>query len=510
MASGPNPVTITIGGDAGPLRAAAQQAGSHLEEMKKGMGRARETAMFFTQALGEMGPQGRTAQIAISGIAGALIGGGGMIAVLGLAQAAVRMLADAWGAEAEAAKKAREEDDKRGKEIADRLTKAATEEARAKFVAAGGLADQYDRINSRLEKESQIQDMRRPILERLAPIEKRLAGFREENLQWLDMESMVGKDYLADKAEEARLKAQLLKIEEALASTRRASALDAKSAETAGKASSAEAAITAAAAKAKEDYALYIKMVNAVFERELENARRLREEMLSDTSAIGLPNAADLDAALGNEPSVWAAGWSAAADTVGDSMRGMAQDVVGAFRPMLTQSAAYSRAMRAAGKSVEDASDLSGPAFAAMAQNALAGLAIEAATRALFYTAEGIADVLVPGKQPMAANKFAAAAIMMGIAGTAGAGAYAIGQNRGMTAAERAQVDSDSGGGSGGANSGAPRGDGGGGERVVRETVFIVGGAGFTEAELARAAARSLRSAERLGYMRGATVTEGA
>lgn len=98
-------------------------AAGGLMELKASAGKARETAMFFTQALGEFGPQGRTAQIAISGVAGAIMGGGGVLIALGLAQAAIRLLVDAWQEEAKAeaaAKKAAEESAKAQAEAAAR------------------------------------------------------------------------------------------------------------------------------------------------------------------------------------------------------------------------------------------------------------------------------------------------------------------------------------------------------------------------------------------------------
>lgn len=92
--------------------------------LKKSMGPARQSAMFFTQALGEFGPQGRTAQIALSGVAGVIMGGGGVLAALSLAQVGARLLADAWGQNEEAAKKAAEEAKKSADEIAQRLKEA--------------------------------------------------------------------------------------------------------------------------------------------------------------------------------------------------------------------------------------------------------------------------------------------------------------------------------------------------------------------------------------------------
>jgi hypothetical protein len=105
------------------MGSAAKGAKSGVEELKTTMGRSRETAMFFTQALGEFGPQGRTAQIAISGVAGAIMGGGGLLLALSLAQAAVRLVVDAWEEEERAAKAAAEA----AKKVAEERAKANKE-----------------------------------------------------------------------------------------------------------------------------------------------------------------------------------------------------------------------------------------------------------------------------------------------------------------------------------------------------------------------------------------------
>jgi hypothetical protein len=186
----------------------------------------------------------------------------------------------------------------------------------------------------------------------------------------------------------------------------------------------------------------------------------------------------------------------------GSTMQGLASSVAGAFRPMLTHSTSYTRAMRAAGKEIENTSDLSGPAFAAMAQNALAGLAVEAAQRAIFYTAEGFSMLFT--NPAGASTKFVAAGLMAGIAGGAGGGAYAIGQNRGMTAAERQSVEDqkkmnekplDDGGGS---FSSGRSGDG----SIVRETRIVFLPPLMTEAEAAQWVTRAGATAARLDLAR--------
>ena len=96
-------------------------------------------------------------------------------------------------------------------------------------------------------------------------------------------------------------------------------------------------------------------------------------------------------------------------------------------------------AMRAAGKATSDSADLSLAAFSAIAQNAMASMATEAAGRALFETAAGFASWAWYDWNA-AKNHFTSAAIYGSVAAIGGAGALAIGATRGMTAAEKASA----------------------------------------------------------------------
>lgn len=107
------------------LSGAAQAATGDLMKMKEGMGRARETAMFFTQSLTAFGPAGQTAQTALAGIGGAIIGGGGLLAGLSLAKVAVELLTEAWASEAKAAKDAADKSLAAAKSIADAAAASA-------------------------------------------------------------------------------------------------------------------------------------------------------------------------------------------------------------------------------------------------------------------------------------------------------------------------------------------------------------------------------------------------
>lgn len=91
------------------LGPSARGATSEIARFKEGLSRSRESAMFFTASLGELGPAGRTAQYALSGIAGAVLGGGGVLLALEGMRVAVRLGVEAWTAHKEEAKKTREE-----------------------------------------------------------------------------------------------------------------------------------------------------------------------------------------------------------------------------------------------------------------------------------------------------------------------------------------------------------------------------------------------------------------
>lgn len=128
----------------------SREAASGIEVYKTQVGRARETAMFFTQALGEFGPAGRTAQIALAGIGGAIIGGGGVLLALSLAQAAVRLLVDVW-----------EEDSKAAEDAAEKHKKAAEEANRASLQMMTGARGALERLKSMREGQIGVTDAQR-------------------------------------------------------------------------------------------------------------------------------------------------------------------------------------------------------------------------------------------------------------------------------------------------------------------------------------------------------------
>lgn len=110
------------------LPAASEQAGQGIAKLKEGMGRARETAMFFTQSLGAFGETGRQVQGAVAGLAGAFMGGGGILLALTAAKTAVELLTAAWEADAKAAEEAGKKALQASKDIADSMAQVAKSE----------------------------------------------------------------------------------------------------------------------------------------------------------------------------------------------------------------------------------------------------------------------------------------------------------------------------------------------------------------------------------------------
>ena len=106
------------------VRSLTTSADRGLSEFKQGVSQSRETAMFFTQALGEFGPSGKTAQIALAGVGSMLMGGGVVGVGLAAAQVGVRLLTAAWEDSAERAKKAADEAKKASDKIAEGLVAA--------------------------------------------------------------------------------------------------------------------------------------------------------------------------------------------------------------------------------------------------------------------------------------------------------------------------------------------------------------------------------------------------
>jgi len=193
------------------------------------------------------------------------------------------------------------------------------------------------------------------------------------------------------------------------------------------------------------------------------------------------------------------------------ALRSIGDSAAREFGKATRSSAAYERAMRKAGQATQAGADLSAAAFAAFTQNALASVGEESAARALFETAMGFAALARSYWDPSAGKEatehFTSAGMFAAVAALTGAAAYGIGQSRGMTKAERADVAAAEKAQAGTApGAGSPGGSSSvgaaGGTVTVRETVFVIGNPLLSDAENARIAARTLDLAKRLDMVR--------
>lgn len=175
----------------------SQAAKNDIEVMKQGMGRARETAMFFTQALGEFGPAGRTAQIAVSGVAGAIMGGGGVLLALSLAQAGVRLLVDSWEEDAKKAEEAAKKH-KEALEEADKFYKALAAGANTSIGALNSMRDGLRHVSDAQKAHNEVQQINTAIQLAATPAMRAMLEMRlkeakalEESIRFLKQQEEI-------------------------------------------------------------------------------------------------------------------------------------------------------------------------------------------------------------------------------------------------------------------------------------------------------------------------------
>jgi hypothetical protein len=266
---------------------AAQQATRGVSQFKEQLGRARETAMFFTASVAEFGPAGRTAQMALAGLAGAVIGGGGVLVALNAAQAGVRLLAGHLRESAEEADRAR----KAYRDWADDL--------------ASGTASFAREVDGTVLKLRGATDAQLTRHDKVAPLEKERSKAERDYIYWLEEEKRL-KAALAvsefgvsfgdierarGEAASARLRAQTLAAEIA-----QREALAAALAEEQARATQAEAARRALSAivaedaeKADEAAKKQIqkgKEITRALQREQEETNRILAEGINERSRL--------------------------------------------------------------------------------------------------------------------------------------------------------------------------------------------------------------------------------
>lgn len=485
-----------------------------LAGLKKSMGPAREQMMFFTSMLGELGPAGKTAQIALTGVAGAILGGGGLLAGMELA----RLAFGAIGA-------SMEEADAKAKATTQTL-KSLTDASRAAYMAeaarlAQAQGNQNFDVAQRLlavtrEEEAAKRDLAAATWSWQASaaqgrIDDARAGRAAILATEAETKSLRDKNAVFEAGKAANAAAWAMQEEKArriVAAEEKAKA-DAKAAKAkkdadARKADADVVARVNAEMKAEED-AANERAATALAE---DQAERNRNQKAIDHESFLMELA---DEAHQRQMDYFAQEAQAFEQSMTmDAVKSFSSQFVAAFRPVLLTSAAYDRAMKAAGGTAQNTADLSIAAFASMTQGILASMAEQAAVESLLEVARAFAayaryDYKAAGEHMTSAGVFAAAAA------AAGASAYVIGQTRGMTAAEKASVADAQASNAGGAGStggarefGGTGSTGSGGTITVRETVYVIGDAFESPAETARRAARTMALANRLDMVRRA------
>lgn len=512
-----------------------------LAGLKAQMGPARESAMFFTQALGEFGPQGRTAQIALSGLAGAIMGGGGVLAALALAQTAARLMSSAFSENEEAARKAAQ-----GYETLIGRVDEYARKVEGSAVAAGAqgrareleqlaqeqaaeqerLGKEYNDLVDALEAARAARSKARDV-ETIKSTREKVFFLEGEELRLRDSLSKIDETYLVRRREvnkkyDDELLGQVKKVND------ERQALNAQAHAAAWQLEVDYAARKTALLGEAEKIGLdQRQLVELEYQRTMATLREGDDASAAAALAIRNAKLKAIDQAAYEERAALVAEFRAEIQAgelelltsqmavqaefgrfMQTSWQQLASSALGAFRPILTQSAAYNRAMKEAGGATKASADLSAAAFAAMTQDFLANLALQAASKAIFEIAEGYVALANPATAALAPMHFTAATNYGIVAGVAAAGAVAIGATRGMTAAEKASVADASGQGIGGASVGGARefggGAGAGGTVTVRETIYVgvVANDFESPAETARRAARVMELVDRLDLQR--------
>lgn len=464
----------------GGAKPATDAGTASLSKYKEGLSRSREAAMFFTSALGELGPAGRTAQIAVSGLAGAFLGGGGILLALEGARVGVRLFSDYLSEAKEEIRRTDEEIGRmvetatgrvgtlreellrlrRGEQaVADERFRAevrrinqeiAAERARTEAMFGGQTLNVTDRyialkaerdalvkawqeerklradVEEEKDKDSKARGARaavRATSEVDTEAATRFEALRRQRQREAELE-VAAIDAIEDAKDAARARREELR--------RAASLMTGTFAEAGGnlgQAGQLQALYTESAAKLAQIREMEAegvlltqdaeRMRTAIVE---EQARRRGEILRNESQAMQQVQQMGVNA-----------------------LKAFATAATTEFGKSLRSSRAYERAMADATGAAVEGADLSATAFAAMAQDALASVAAESTGRAAFETAMGLAmlarAIWDPTAGAAAGKHFAAAAAFGAVGGVTAGAAALIGNNRGMTSAERASVD---------------------------------------------------------------------
>jgi hypothetical protein len=480
-----------------------------LFKMKEGMGRAREAAMFFSQSLSGFGESGRLAQTAIAGVAGAFLGGGGLLFALEGAKVAFSLMA----ASTEETSKRMEDLERRSVELIDRA-KGRVEDLRTQLLRleqgeAGVMRSRF--AAERAQLTTDIDNLRRELQANMLPWNR---ARMEQELAYLERRRDALQKTFVQEFQQQRALASATKQKEDDEKAAAKAKEDAQKAEAQWLADirAAEDARWRAGAVQREAEKLALDLVN---DKAAQGRAAVGDltKMVDDAQA-GL-NAVQFGAILPLGPGADGQfdqamrsleAYQAAIDATREKLRGMAEDAVRSFGgavagelgKVMRTSRAYEQAMRAAGKASGESADFSAAAFAAMTQNVLASVAERAVVESLFEFAMGLRDSAMG--LPTAAGHFASSKMFAATAAVAGVAAAAIGQTRGMTAAERESVGgaTDTGSSAAPREVGAPDASGRRGPTII---VNFSGRALVTEPEVKRYLADLLQETKDSGWI---------
>lgn len=524
--------SVQAGLDAGGRSAAGMDKG--LRGLKESMGRSRETAMFFTSALAEFGPQGRTVQVALSGVLGVFLGGGGLLAALSLGQAAVRVFTDRNREAAETAKAAAD---------------AVAEETRNAIAMTSAVHAAYAQLGA-----WKMSDEQKYVEAAVSPIQARIASLNEKK-KVLEAEALsLQQSKQEDEAKAKNRDASVVRAEigwleidaervrrEALQDFKEKSAAEAAEKDAAARKAEAEKARASEAATRAQIRRDNIEWGEKGIADDLAIAEREEAAKISaavageEAKAAALRDINDRERRWRDDENAKAAAREKAeTDARVAALKDIAQSAFGEIRSLLTSElfasmtqagtvnqrftreySALSKQRRAETLVEQGVAKTFGEAQAMVAEESQAaedaktaavkeGMAQRLASMAIEWgiKAIGAAADLNWGSAALYA---AAAAAAGGAAATLHGQAADLTQGRGYTAEENDQL-SGMRSGSGAREYGGGGASGGGGERVVRETVVLMGAAWMTEADIARGWARAQKTADRLGYSRGSGV----
>ncbi len=465
-------------GAAAGTEEASRGIGEKLREIAREERAGARTARFFVTEFAEIVPISNEAKGALSRFGGSLIGGGPWAIGIGVAVAGIALLTKHFIEQKKAAEEAAEASAKSAGEMAhaimaaDASTRAFYEKFRdyaktdeEKFVAGATapLRSKLDEINAAIA----VKEIEHDTLKARGGDEKELAKLKEQINAQYDLAGAIR-----------------IRLDE-------------------------ERAVAAAAFPLLDAEKTKHEAIKKAIEEKAkiqENLAKIIPEWQAETNKLYADEAlrvAEASAKLGKVIAEWQAetnklyaedelrrakAQAAASEHFHKSLKASQEQVYGLEGNLQSMAGVAGQAFNV----LITGGDLSGKAFLRMARDAIAAKASEAMVNAAYYSAMALAFAAMENYKS-AGEAAGAAAGYASVAALAGAASYAMSASLGPESSGRS---SSAGGGSSGSGvAGATPYSGGG---TVRETVYIIGPAGMTEAELARITARALDNAKRL------------